>query len=68
MFMQMKYAIIKATLHKVRLAALHAICLLIFRHIAQKFFAIRQYDYRISMQSAEKFGYASYAQALCGVA
>ena len=28
--------IIKAIPHKARLAALHAICLLIFRHIAQK--------------------------------
>ena len=26
----------QATLHKARLTALHAICLLIFRHIAQK--------------------------------
>ena len=27
---------LKATLHKARLTALHAICLQIFRHIAQK--------------------------------
>ncbi|MFR9195410.1 MAG: hypothetical protein ACLVK8_08840, partial [Ruminococcus sp.] len=50
------------------LAALHAICLLIFRHIAQKSLAIRQYACGISMQSAEKSSYASYAQALCGIA
>ena len=60
--------IIKAIPHKARLTALHAICLLIFRHIAQKFLAIRQYACEISMQSAEKSGFASYAQALCGVA
>ena len=58
----------KETLHKARLTALHAICLLIFRHIAQKFLAIRQYACEISMQSAEKSDYAPYAQALCGVA
>ena len=58
----------KATPHKARLAALHAICLLIFRHITQKSLAIRQYGCGISMQSAEKSGCASYAQALCGVA
>jgi len=60
--------IIKAIPHKARLAALHAICLLIFRHIAQKSLAIRQYAFGISMQSAEKSSYASYAQALCGIA
>ncbi|MBS4831974.1 hypothetical protein, partial [Ruminococcus callidus] len=53
----------KATPHKARLTALHAICLLIFCHIAQKFLAIRQYACEISMQSAEKSGFASYAQA-----
>ena len=80
----------KATPHKARLMALHAICLLIFRHIAQKFLARRlrsrqdsargqrsvalgliattKYACEISMQSAEKSGFASYAQALCGVA
>ncbi|MFQ9435310.1 MAG: hypothetical protein ACLR1R_02545 [Ruminococcus callidus] len=31
---------IKETLNKARLTALHAICLQIFRHIAQKFLAI----------------------------
>ena len=59
---------LKATPHKARLTALHAICLLIFRHIAQKSLDIRQYACEISMQSAEKSGFASYAQALCGVA
>ena len=58
----------RATPHKARLTALHAICLQIFRHIAQKSLAIRQYACGISMQSAEKSDYAPYAQALCGVA
>ena len=57
----------RETLHKARLTALHAICLQIFRHIAQKSLAIRQYACGISMQSAEKSDYASYAQALCSV-
>ena len=57
----------KETLHKARLTALHAICLQIFRHIAQKSLAIRQYACGISMQSAEKSDYASYAQALFSV-
>jgi hypothetical protein len=39
----------------------------IFRHIAQKSLAIRQYACGISMQSAEKSDYASYAQALFSV-
>ncbi|GEM_PF-1582526 len=55
------------TLRKARLTALHAICVQIFRHIAQKSLAIRQYACGISMQSAEKSDYASYAQALCSV-
>ena len=59
---------VKATPHKARLTALHAICVQIFRHIAQKSLAIRQYACGISMQSAEKSDYAPYAQALCGVA
>ena len=80
---------IKATPHKARLTALHAICLQIFRHIAQKSLArqlrSRQDSAReqrrvalrliattksacgISMQSAEKSDYASYAQALFSV-
>ena len=59
---------VKATQHKARLTALHAICVQIFRHIAQKSLAIRQYACGISMQSAEKSDNAPYAQALCGVA
>ena len=59
---------VKATPHKARLTALHAICVQIFRHIAQKSLAIRQYACGISVQSAEKSDYAPYAQALCGVA
>ena len=59
--------VFKETLHKARLTALYAICLQIFRHIAQKSLAIRQYACGISMQSAEKSDYASYAQALCSV-
>ena len=58
----------KATPHKARLTALHAICLQIFRHIAQKSLAIRQYACGISGQSAKKSDNAPYAQALCGVA
>ena len=58
---------VKETLNKARLTALHAICLQIFRHIAQKSLAIRQYACGISMQSAEKSDYASYAQALFNV-
>ena len=38
---EMDFAIIKTTPHKARLTALHAICLLIFRHTAQKFLDIR---------------------------
>jgi len=40
----------------------------IFRHIAQKSLAIRQYACGISRQSAEKSDNTPYAQALCGVA
>ena len=57
----------RETLNKARLTALYAICLQIFRHIAQKSLAIRQYACGISMQSAEKSDYASYAQALFSV-
>ena len=46
---------------------MYAICLQIFRHIAQKSLAIRQYACGISRQSAEKSDYASYAQALFSV-
>ena len=58
----------KETLNKARLTALYAICLQIFRHIAQKSLAIRQYACGISGQSAEKSDNAPYVQALCGVA
>ena len=60
--------LIKATPHKVRLTALHEICLHIFRHSAQKFLDIRQYAFGISVQSDEKSDFASFAQALCGIA
>ena len=60
-------SISQKTLHKARLTALHAICVQIFRHIAQKSLAIRKYACGISMQSAEKSDYASYAQALFSV-
>lgn len=59
---------LKATPHKARLAALHAICLQIFRHIAQKFLDIRQYACKISALSDKKTDYASYTQSLCGAA
>ena len=58
----------KATPHKARLTALYEICLHIFRHLAQKFLDIRQYACEISIQSDEKSDYASFAQALCGIA
>ncbi|MCI6650760.1 MAG: hypothetical protein MSH13_04415, partial [Ruminococcus callidus] len=57
-----------ATPHKARLTALHAICVQIFRQIAQKSLAIRQYACGIAGQSAEKSDNAPYAQALCGIA
>ena len=60
--------ILKATPHKARLTALHEICLHIFRHSAQEFLDIRQYAFRISVQSDEKSDFASFAQALCGIA
>ena len=47
---------------------MHAICVQIFRHIAQKSLAIRQYACVISGQSAEKSDNAPYAQSLCGIA
>ena len=59
---------IKATPHKARLTALHAICLHIFRHLVQKFLDRRQPACKISIQSDEKSDGASCAQALCGVA
>ena len=62
------FVFVKAIPHKERLATLHAICVQIFRHIAQKSLAIRQYACGISRQSAEKSDNAPYAQALCGIA
>ena len=59
---------LKATPHKARLTALHEICLHIFHHSAQKFLDIRQYAFGISVQSDEKSDFASFAQALCGIA
>ena len=58
----------KAIPHKARLTALHAICVQIFRQIAQKSLAIRQYACGISRQSAEKSDNAPCAQSLCGIA
>ncbi|MBP3242494.1 MAG: hypothetical protein J6L99_01415, partial [Ruminococcus sp.] len=40
----------------------------IFRHLAHKFFDIRQYACKISAQSAEKSDCVSAPQSLCGVA
>ena len=62
----MKY--LKATPHKARLTTLYVINLYLFRHLAQKFFAIRQYACKISIQSDEKSNCVSAAQSLCGVA
>ncbi|WP_298484653.1 hypothetical protein [uncultured Ruminococcus sp.] len=58
----------EATLHKERLAALYAICLQIFRYLAQKLLEIREYSCVVSIQANEKSDYASYAQSLCSVA
>ena len=58
----------KATPHKERLTALQRIYLHIFRHLAHKFFDIRQYACKISAQSAEKSDSVSAPQSLCGVA
>ena len=59
---------LKATPHKERLSPLHASCLRLFRHLAQKFFDLRQQACIISVQSAEKFACAICAQSLCGIA
>ena len=58
----------KATPHKARLTTLYVINLYLFRHLAQKFLDIRQYAYKISVQSDEKSDCVSAAQSLCGVA
>ena len=59
---------IMTTPNKGRLTALHKICGHIFRHSAQKFLEIRQYVCELSVQSDEKSDFASFAQALYGVA
>jgi hypothetical protein len=48
--------------------ALYTACLQLFRHLAQKIFAIRQYDGKVSMQSDKKSDCAIRAQSLCGIA
>ena len=60
--------LLKATPHKNRLTAWHHICLLFFRHLAQKSLDNRQVDCGISIQSDEKIDCASAAPSLCGVA
>ena len=60
--------IIKATPHKARQKTLHVINLQIFRHITHNFLTIRQYAFKNSMQSDEKYICVSVAQALCGIA
>ncbi len=69
------HADVKATPHKDRLTALHVICLQIFHHITQKFLEIRpkgvpmvrQYSFKIFMQSNEQSDCASDTRSLCGV-
>ena len=64
----LKYAeLIKATPHKARQKTLHVINLQIFRHITHNFLTIRQYAFKNSMQSDEKYICVSAAQALCGI-
>ena len=60
--------LLKATPHKNRLTAWHHICLLFFRHLAQKSLDNRQVDCGISIRSDEKIDCASAAPSLCGVA
>jgi len=45
---------------------LHVINLQIFRHITHNFLTIRQYAFKNSMQSDEKYICVSAAQSLCG--
>ena len=59
---------LKATPHKDRLTTLYRICLIFFRHTAQKSLDIRQYACKISVHSDEKIYCASSAQSLCGIA
>ena len=64
----LKYAeLIKATPHKARQKTLHVINLQIFRHITHNFLTIRQYAFKNSMQSDEKYICVSAAQSLSGV-
>ena len=57
-----------ATPHKARQKTLHVINLQIFRHITHNFLTIRQYAFKNSMQSDEKYICVSAAQASCGIA
>ena len=59
---------LKATPHKTRQKTLHVINLQIFRHITNNFLTIRQYAFKNSMQSDEKYICVSAAQASCGIA
>ena len=59
---------LKATLHKACQRTLHVINLQIFRHITHNFLTIRQYAFKNSMQSDEKYICVSAAQASCGIA
>ena len=59
---------IKATPYKARQKTLHVINLQIFRHLTHNFLTIRQYAFKNSMQSDEKYICVSAAQALCGIA
>ena len=59
---------LKATPHKARQKTLHVINLQIFRHITHNFLTIRQYAFKNSMQSDEKYICVSAAQASCGIA
>ena len=59
---------LKATPYKARQKTLHVINLQIFRHITHNFLTIRQYAFKNSMQSDEKYICVSAAQASCGIA
>ena len=59
---------LKATPHKARQKTLHVINLQIFRHITNNFLTIRQYAFKNSMQSDEKYICVSAAQASYGIA
>ncbi len=55
----------KATPHKARLMTLYVINLYIFRHLAQKFLAMRQYACKISVQSDKKSNLYIYLYPFC---